>query len=144
MYFRTYMKSFFRNSISLLMAFVVLFSTMSFTVNSHYCGHILVDKALFKEAKSCGMEMQKETTQEGCSVDKPDCCNDEHLVVQGQHELQLEKADLKVPQLEFLIAFTYTYLELLLPQEVDSPTFIGYSPPPLVKSIFKLDETYLI
>jgi len=35
------------------MAFVVLFSTMSFTVNMHYCGDTLVETAIFKKAKGC-------------------------------------------------------------------------------------------
>jgi len=34
------------------MAFVVLFSTMSFTVNMHYCGDTLVETAIFHKAKA--------------------------------------------------------------------------------------------
>ena len=53
------MKQFFYKIMSLAMAFVVLFSTMSFTVNMHYCGDTLVETAIFHKAKGCGMEMEK-------------------------------------------------------------------------------------
>ena len=36
-------------SVSFLMAFVVLFSTISFTVDMHYCGNSLIDTAVFKQ-----------------------------------------------------------------------------------------------
>ena len=49
------------------MAIVVLFSTMSFTVDMHYCGDNLVETAIFHKAKGCGMEMENPST-EGCSV----------------------------------------------------------------------------
>lgn len=38
------------------MAFVVMFTTMSFTVDMHFCGDSLVDFSLFAKAESCGME----------------------------------------------------------------------------------------
>ncbi len=39
------------------MAFVVLLSTMSFTMHMHYCGDTLVDTSYFVKAETCGMEM---------------------------------------------------------------------------------------
>lgn len=54
------------------MAFVVLFSTMSFTINMHYCGDTLVETAMFQKAKGCGMEMQKPST-EACVFAKKNC-----------------------------------------------------------------------
>ena len=49
------MNQVFHKIMSLVMAFVVLFSTMSFTVNMHYCGDTLVETAIFQKAKGCGM-----------------------------------------------------------------------------------------
>ena len=45
------MKQFSHKIMALVMAFVVLFSTMSFTVNMHYCGDTLVETAIFHKAK---------------------------------------------------------------------------------------------
>ena len=41
------MKQLLNKILSLSMAFVVLFSTMSLTVDMHYCGDTLVDTAIF-------------------------------------------------------------------------------------------------
>ena len=49
------MKLFIKKITALLMAFVVLFSTMSFTISEHYCGDHLVDSGLFSKAENCGM-----------------------------------------------------------------------------------------
>ena len=75
--------------VSLLMAFVLLFSTMSFTINMHYCGETLMDSAIFKKAEACGMEMENPLT-DSCSISKKNCCSDEIFVVDGQDELQLQ------------------------------------------------------
>ena len=74
---------------SILMAFVVLFSTMSFTIDMHYCGDTLVETAVFHKAKGCGMEMEKPSVDD-CSIAKKNCCDDEQLAIQGQDELQLQ------------------------------------------------------
>ena len=70
------MKQVFHKIMSLLMAFVVLFSTMSFTVDMHYCGDTLMDTAIFHKAETCGMEMENPLT-DGCSITKKNCCSDE-------------------------------------------------------------------
>ena len=62
---------------SMLMAFVVLFSTMSFTIDMHYCGDTLVDTSVFGKAHSCGMEMKKTDSTSDRSIAKKNCC-DQH------------------------------------------------------------------
>lgn len=72
------MKQFFQNITSFTMAFLVLFSTVSFTVDKHFCGEILVDQAVFSEAKSCGMHGDMPASSED------DCCDEEKVIVEGQ------------------------------------------------------------
>lgn len=80
------MKQAFSKILSILLAIVVLFSTMSFTIDKHYCGKILVDVAINKAAKKCAMELYLESS--GSSITKPSCCKDEHQVIIGQDELK--------------------------------------------------------
>ena len=54
------MKQLIHNFFSGLLAIIVLLSTLSFTVDSHYCGERLVDVAVFSEVRGCGMEMENE------------------------------------------------------------------------------------
>ena len=125
------------------MAFVVLFSTMSFTVNMHYCGDTLVETAVFQKAKGCGMEMQQPST-EGCSITKKNCCNDEQLVVDGQDELQLQVDTITFEQQVFLTSFVYAFSNLFEISEENVTSFEAYRPPLVIRQLYKLDETYLI
>ncbi|WP_047245235.1 HYC_CC_PP family protein [Maribacter thermophilus] len=137
------MKQVFHKIMSLAMAFVVLFSTMSFTMNMHYCGDTLVETAIFHKAKGCGMEMEKPST-EGCAITKKNCCNDEQLVVDGQDELQLQVDKISFEQQVFIASFVYTYINLFEGLDNNVSSFEEYEPPLVVRQIFKIDETYLI
>lgn len=125
------------------MAFVVLFSTLSFTVNMHYCGDTLVETTLFNKAKGCGMEMEKPST-EGCSITKKNCCDDKQLVIDGQDELKLNFDKLTFEQQQFVASFIYTYINLFEGLDKNVSSFEEYKPPLVVRQIFKIDETYLI
>lgn len=125
------------------MAFVVLFSTMSFTVDLHYCGDTLMDTAIFHKAETCGMEMENPLT-DGCSITKKNCCNDEQIVVDGQNELKLQVDKITFEQQVFIASFIYTYINLFEGLDNNVSSFEEYEPPLVVKQIFKIDETYLI
>ena len=137
------MKQILHKIMSLSMAFVVLFSTMSFTVDMHYCGDSLMDIAFFHKAETCGMDMEKPAS-ESCSITKKNCCNDEQVVVAGQDELQLTFNKISFEQQVFITSFVYSYLNLFEAVEKKAPSFEDYKPPLVIKQIFKLDETYLI
>lgn len=133
------MKKILQKSGSLVMALLVLFSTMSFTVDKHFCGTYLVDQAVFSKAKDCGMEHPSEgemITDDGCS--------DQQISVQGQDDLKISINDLDLSQQVFLSTFTYSYIGLFqeLPQQLIP--FSDYSPPLLVRDIQVLHETFLI
>ena len=137
------MKSMLRKILSFALAFVVLFSTMSFTISKHYCGGTLVDTAIFKKVKSCGMEMQNPSS-EGCSVTKMNCCDDEQLAFEGQDELQLQVDKISFEQQVFIASFIHTYINLFEGLKNDVSTYEEYKPPLVVRQIYKIDETYLI
>lgn len=134
------MKKLFQKSGSLVMALVVLLSTMSFTVEKHFCGQILVDLAIFSEADTCGMHP---TSTEDKEVEEQ-CCTEEKTIIEGQDELKISFDQLDFPQQVFLTSFAYTYLDLFegLPQQV--VPFKDYSPPLLVHDIQLMDQTFLI
>ena len=137
------MRQVFHKIMSMLVAIVVLFSTMSFTINMHYCGDALVETAMFQKAKGCGMEMQKPST-EGCAITKKNCCKDEQSVVEGQDELQFSVDAISFEQQVFLASFVYTYSNLFEDFDNNVASYEEYKPPRVVRQIFKLDETYLI
>lgn len=122
------------------MALLVSLSTMSFTIDMHYCGGNLVDSALFTKAKTCGMEMPSDI-QDGMEMS---CCKNEISVIEGQDELKLNFKNLDLDQELFVATFSYAYVRLFEGSEEDITSFEDYPPPLIVKHIYKLDESYLI
>ena len=68
---------------SIILAFSVLFSTFSFTVEKHYCGDFLVDVSYVGQADGCGMEKSSSINEF-----KKKCCRDEVHKIDGQDKLQ--------------------------------------------------------
>nr|WP_111309793.1 hypothetical protein [Confluentibacter sediminis] len=125
------------------MAFVVLFSTMSFTINMHFCGYTLVETAIFHKAKGCGMEMENPSTK-GCLITKKNCCDDKQLAIEGQDELQLQVDKFTFEQQLFIASFVHTYVCFFEGLDHNVSTYEEYKPPLVIRHIYKLDETYLI
>ena len=137
------MKSMLHKILSIAMAFVVLLSTLSFTISKHYCGDTLVDTSLFSKAKSCGMEMQNSSNKD-CSIIKKNCCSEEQQLVEGQDNLKLDFTKFYLQHKIFVNTFVYTYINLFEGITKESIHFKDYSPPLIVKDIHTLDEVYLI
>ncbi|GAA4282249.1 HYC_CC_PP family protein [Gaetbulibacter aestuarii] len=125
------------------MALLVFFSTLSFTVDMHFCGDKLVETAFFHKAKGCGMTMEKPATND-CSTVKKNCCSEKQSLVNGQDELQLNLQKISFEKQIFVAAFVQTYYNLFQTSEKEVSSYTAYSPPFVVKNIYKLDETYLI
>lgn len=127
---------------SLCLAIVVLLSTMSFTIDKHYCGKFLVDVAINHQADKCGMERFLEK-QKG-EYQKPSCCKNEHTVLKGQDQLKKEvqtPVDFPILQVQNKIAF----IDLQFVLSSTRPTILGNHDPPDRQINFQiLYETYLI
>ena len=135
------MKSFSNKIASIFLATMVVLSTLSFTIEKHYCGDNLIDVAIFTKLQRCGdNDMASET-----STMKKSCCKDEVKLVQGQDELKATSFDdLKHQQQLFLHSFVFSYVALyeVLPKKSIPHKY--YSPPDIVQDIHVLDEVYLI
>jgi len=126
---------------SVVLALLVLLSTLSFTIDKHFCGETLVDSAIFSKAKTCGMEME-DAQETGL---KKSCCKEEVDIIKGQDELKLTSFDnLKFQQQVFITSFVYSYIYPIIELKENEITFDDYPPPLIVKTIYKLDEVYLI
>lgn len=138
------MKALFRKISALFMALVVMFSTMSFSINKHYCMDHLVDVSLILPAENCGMDMIITDTEEGSELTATPCCSDEHIAVEGQDELSTSSAVSNDIDKVFATAFVYSYVLLFEPQIKAQPDFKAYRPPLITKDLPVLFETYLI
>ena len=129
---------------SVNLAILVLLSTVSFTVEKHFCGDRLVDVAVFSDVERCGgMEASNSETT---SVTKKSCCKDTLDVIEGQELNNIKVSndwDFDKQQL-FVATYLYSYANLFegLPEQIIP--FKDYSPPNLIYDIHVLDEVYLI
>ncbi len=126
------------------MAIVVIFSTISFTANMHYCGAELIDTAFFKDAKTCGMETNIISDIPGCTITQKNCCSEKTIVIDGQDELKTSLTKLTLEQQLFVEAFTYTYINLFKELEIQTIPFKEYSPPFLVTDIQVINDSFII
>ncbi len=139
------MKKAFHKIIAIAMACIVVFSTMSFTVSSHFCGDMLMGTSYFGKAASCGMEMPQKTTPKECSMSKKNCCEDVASIVEGQDTLKTSSfAQLSFEQQVLFTSFYLSYLQLFEELHDKVIPFKNYTPPLVVKDIHVLDEVYLI
>lgn len=139
------MKKSFHKIISVLMAFVVMFTTMSFTVDMHYCGESLVDFSLFTKAENCRME--KHQPVENCedpSMMEKSCCSDQQIVKESSDDLKTAFHQLNLEQHNFVAIFFYSYINLFEGLDQNIVPFKHYSPPFIERDIQKLHENYLI
>lgn len=129
-----------------VMALVVVFSTLSVTVDMHFCGTTLVDTALFKQADTCGMELAKVNTDNtaDCKVSDKGCCSKKQFVVDGQQELKNNVDSLTFDQQVFLTAFAVTYLNRFVNLHDSVIPFQHYTSPLVVRDLQLLDEVFLI
>lgn len=138
------MKEFIKNIASIFLAFLVLCSTVSFTINEHYCGNTLVNSSIISKAKTCGMDMSAKSPKEGCSIEKKDCCKDVVKLIKGQDDLKIDHYTLSFEQQLFITSFVYSYINLFEGLDKKAIPFNDYSPPLIVKDIQVLDEVYII
>jgi hypothetical protein len=128
------MKQFIHQILSSLMALLVLASTVSWTVDKHICMGRVMDISLFSHADDCGMDMDMEKS----------CCDDESFTVQGQDDLKISLENFDLDQQIFLVSFVQTYFHLFEIDSEEPSTFSEYNPPPLIRDVQVLDQTFLI
>ncbi|WP_415861099.1 HYC_CC_PP family protein [Thalassobellus suaedae] len=132
------LKQFLHKGFSMLLALLVLFSTVSFTIEKHFCGDVLVDISVFSEAQKCATETME-------ILMKKTCCKDEIEVVLGQDELKFSSfEDLHFEQQQFVTGLAYSYINLFVGLEQLFIPHEDYSPPNLVTDIQVLDQVFII
>jgi hypothetical protein len=131
-------KQFLHKGFSITLALLVLFSTVSFTIEKHFCGDVLVDVSMFVEADKCAMEAEE-------MLQKKNCCKDEVDVIQGQDELKITSfEDIDFNQQQFVVLFTCSYLSLFKSLPKKNIPHKGYSPPNLVYDLQVLNQVFII
>ena len=128
------------------MALIVLLSTMSFSVDMHYCGDHLVDFSFSQTVNTCMMKAEMSKSSSECAVMdmEMDCCTDIEIVIEGQEDLKISFDQLSFDQQLFIASFVYSNIILFDGLDENVVPFKNYSPPPLIRDIQILDQLFLI
>lgn len=139
------MKQLFYKILSTCLAIVVLFSSFSFTIDKHICMGEVTDVSYFTEVDFCEMHVDQ------CNIDKltqskqlkENCCIETQVLIPNNQSLQYTNDYFQLSQIQFALAFTFSYLNLFEVREKITP-FKDYSPPIVDKDIQVLYQTFLI
>jgi hypothetical protein len=139
-------KKFTYRTLSLLMAFLVFTSSVSFAIDVHFCGGQIQSVNIFGEAKTCSMKEQStETTSKHkccekkneqasqCKMksEKKDCCHNEQFVFEQDNDLKPSvNSTVNLENINPVLVYVLVSQHLF---EFDTkPTFYSYYDPPLL------------
>ena len=141
-YFRIVKQALYKIASS-LMSLLVLFSTLSFTVEKHYCGDMLIDMAIMHKSTGCAMEKAYASICDS-EFQLPGCCKDEHTFIEGQNDLKLSWDSITLEDQHFIIAFTQSHFQSLKPYDTLRKDIRHYRPPLIIHDHQVLNESFLI
>jgi hypothetical protein len=131
----------FQKLISVAMALLVFISTLSVSIEKHYCCDHLIDFAIFANAEKCASE----TSDDGSKLMAQSCCKDVVDLFEGQNELSLEKTTALNPsQKVFILSIVSVFGELHDQKSQNNTPFKHYTPPKFIQDIHILHEVFLI
>ncbi|TMM59120.1 hypothetical protein FEE95_06720 [Maribacter algarum] len=140
------MKKIYYKITSVLLALIVLLSTMSFSLDMHFCGDQLVDFSISDKANTCLMKTEMTKTSSSCEVMKMEmgCCSDVEVVFEGRDDLKISFDQLTFNQQVFVASSVYSYISRFEGFDENLVPLKDYKPPPLIRDLQILDQTFLI
>lgn len=145
--------------IALIMAFLMFFTSVGFTMDMHYCGEELKSVSFLGKAKTChDISEEKKapmkdcphhrkmmTEKKSCSEDK-DCCSNKTVQLQSDQDQQIRTTDfITNKQLkQFLIAYVVVFLIDNFEFEREVINLAYYKPPLILRDIPVLNQTFLL
>jgi len=135
----------FHKLISVILSIIILISTSSFAVESHYCGDMLIDSSIFGKASNCMCEkIESDNHSYKTEINMGDCCKEKIIVHDGNDEIQKTQFQLTSENNLFLQSYFYSYINLFEGLENRIVPFKAYSPPLLVTDLQVIYESFLI
>lgn len=136
-----------RKAISIFLASIILFNSIGFAINTHFCEGVAIDSSISIgiEHLDCGMPYDDNhshsVTKE--QVSKQSCCENTHEIIEVDNSKDTGFPSFDLNQI-FLIAFVNTFV---LPTTYADNSNVDHStyPPPLTKrDVQVLFQTFLI
>ena len=137
------MKKFLQKISVSILSLIVILSSMSFTIDKHYCGDTLVDVSYFGKADVCGMDdMKMKVNPE--KMKKKKCCKNETELIESSTFDKEKITTISPEQIDFLVFHIYSYINSYEDVKIEKEYYKDFSPPDIVQDIQVLHETFLI
>ncbi|CAM1363678.1 HYC_CC_PP family protein [Tenacibaculum xiamenense] len=81
------MRILFQKISSVFLALMLILSTISFTVEKHFCGDSLVNISFLGDAGACQDEPDDDCADSLLTLEKDSCCKNEITYLEGQYEI---------------------------------------------------------
>lgn len=135
----------FKSITSVVLALLVLLSTLSVTIEKHFCGDYLVDVSYFGNLQGCADEADAKDCDTKETIAKKGCCKDEVQHIKGQDKLsKTSKEKLNFEKQQFLVAFVVVYNNLFSETSSEEKPFLNHPPPDIFKDYQALHQVYII
>lgn len=130
---------------SFIVSLLLLLSSTGLTYAQHYCGDFkMMEKITFGEEQlSCGMAM----VDDACGDEKEaehECCDNQYTNISTDDNFAQTTYDMVIND-AFVASFISVFmLEQVVISNEELPEYSEYNPPPILKNIPILYETFLI
>lgn len=130
---------------SILLSILLLASTSGVSYAQHFCGdfEMMAVVTLGEEELSCGMSMKTDSCGDE-DTEEHSCCDNQYTKVTTDDNFNASEYELQLSS-NFIVAFTSVFV--VQSQEIASLEVVNYKeydPPPLIKNLPVLYETFLI
>ncbi|OIQ27956.1 MAG: hypothetical protein BM564_11205 [Bacteroidetes bacterium MedPE-SWsnd-G2] len=129
---------------AMMLAIVVLFSSVSFTVDKHFCAGNLIDVSILSSVERCGGDAMKSYESEHQSLTKG-CCKDVREIVEGVDVLNIK------PSLKYVFSvcdlpqdLNFEFNSFVAPQSKKQFVLGLYNGPPKAPNLQVLYQSFLI
>ncbi len=143
------------------MAFLMLFSTVGFSMDIHYCGGKIDNVAFYSKADECKMmkkgtqnnlhschkakEKTCHTNLKGQSFSKKNCCDNQTFTLQSLTDSKTsDNFEIANVDLTFVTVFILSNFNLFVTDKTNLLEHFYYSPPLLKQDVTILHQVFLI
>ena len=137
------MKLIIRNISATILSFIVMFSSMSFTIDEHFCGSRLMDVSYFGDADNCGMD-EIDMSSNISVFKKNNCCKDQITLLQSSIFNKEKLINLQNTDIETSLPEASCYSVFYKNSSLKLKYYKDFSTPDIAKDIRVLHQTFLI
>jgi len=137
------MKLIIRNISATILSFIVMFSSMSFTIDEHFCGSRLMDVSYFGDADNCGMD-EIDMSSNISVFKKNNCCKDQITLLQSSIFNKEKFINLQHLDAEVLFFKANSYLGAYKDIAIEIEYYTDFSPPDIAQDFQVLHQVFLI